>query len=196
MKRNVAIACLAAAVVLAAGTAGADTINGKLGVTGKLGFHIPADNESDFLHNSTDTGFVGGGGIIYGIEENFALTAEGTRTSFGSQTGDFGVTDISLGGQYRFMPRSRLVPYLGFGLDILASDYTPYDGYVRDVDTTLGVHLSGGADYFLLRQLALTAELKGTLAPNTDITNRYGEHVGNFDPSSVSGTFGVRYFFN
>ena len=62
MRKQFMIACLAAAVSLSAGTAGADSINGKLGVTGKLGILVPADNKSDFIHNSTDIGFVGGGG--------------------------------------------------------------------------------------------------------------------------------------
>jgi outer membrane protein len=197
MKKQFMIACLAAAVALSAGTAGADSINRKLGVTGKLGVLVPADNESDFLHNSTDTGFVGGGGLIYGIDNHFAVELEATRTSFGSETGDFGVTDISLGGQYRFTSQNiRLVPYLGAGLDILVSDYSPNGGSRQDVDTKVGVHLAGGVDYFLQRQLALTAELRGVLAPNATITDRFGDRVGRFDPSNFSGTVGVRYFFN
>ena len=197
MKKQFKIACLAAAVSLSAGTAGADSINGKLGVTGKLGILVPADNKSDFLHNSTDTGFVGGGGLIYGIDNHFAIELEGTRTSFGSETGDFGVTDISLGGQYRFTSQNvHLVPFLGAGLDTLVSDYSPNYGSRQDVDTEVGVHLAGGVDYFLQRQLALTAELRGVLAPNAAISDRFGDHVGNFDPSNFSGTVGVRYFFN
>jgi outer membrane protein len=197
MKKQIMITCLAAAVSLAAGTAGADGINGKLGVTGRLGFLVPADNNSDFLHNSTDTGIIGGGGLIYGIDNHFAIELEGTRTSFGSETGDFGLTDISLGGQYRFKTQTtQLAPYLGVGMDILVSDYAPYNGSSRDVDTTVGMHLSGGADYFVHRQVALTAELRGVLAPNAAISNRFGDHVGNFDPSSFSGTVGARYFFN
>lgn len=196
MKKNLFMALLAATLLLAAGTVNADSINGRFGVTGKLGFVVPADNESDFIHNRTDTGFIGGGGIIFGIDDHLALSAEATRSSFGSETGDFRVTDVSFGGQYRFQPRARLVPYLGAGIDILASDYSPYDGHIRDVDTTLGAHVAGGLDFFVHRQVALSWELKGVLAPNTDITNSYGDHVGNFDPSSFSGTFGARFFFN
>jgi outer membrane protein len=50
-------------------------------------------------------------------------------------------------------------------------------------------------DYFLLRQLALTSEIKGVIAPNADIKSGGGK-VGEFDPDSFSMTFGVRYFFN
>ena len=112
-------------------------------------------------------------------------------------TGDFGITDVSVGGQYRFaLANPRLVPYLGVGLDILVSDYDPNDGARRNVDTTIGAHLSAGADYFIAKHFALTAEAKLVAAPDTRITDGSGNHMGNFDPSSFSGTVGLRYFFN
>jgi outer membrane protein len=46
-----------------------------------------------------------------------------------------------------------------------------------------------------MKQLALTAELKGLLAPDADIDVN-SVKVGNYDPTSLSMTFGVRYFFN
>ena len=55
--------------------------------------------------------------------------------------------------------------------------------------------ISGGADYFVIKQLALTGEAKILLAPDADLRVG-GTKVGNFDPSSFSMTFGVRYFFN
>jgi outer membrane protein len=81
-------------------------------------------------------------------------------------------------------------------MDVLFSDYDPNVGPKQDVDTTVGVHISGGVDYFLQRQLALTAEVKVVAAPDTSIIDRFGDHVGNFNPSSVSTTVGFRYFFN
>jgi outer membrane protein len=196
MKKLFALGCLVTTVSLSAGAASAYDIKGNLGVTGKIGFLVPSDNESDFFHNSTDTGFVGGGGLIYGIDDHFAAEFDVTRTSFGSETGDFGITNLSFGGQYRFqVPRRELVPYVGLGMDILVSDYDPYDGAVRNVDTTVGVHLSGGVDYFLQRSFALTAEAKLVGAPNVSITDRFGDRRGTFDPSSFSSTVGFRYFF-
>ncbi|UFS71243.1 porin family protein [Geomonas sp. RF6] len=195
MKKRIIVACLAAVISLAAGTAGAESIKGRFGLTGKLGFIVPAENESDFFPNRTDSGFIGGGGAIYGIDDRLALVLEGTHASFGSETGDFGVTDLSLGGQYRLaMPRNPLVPYLGAGVDILVADYDPYDGSRQDVDTTVGMHLSGGVDYFLHPNLALNAELRGVLTGEADIKDRFGDHVGNFDGSGFSGTVGIRYF--
>jgi outer membrane protein len=202
MKKIIVLACLATTISMTASAAMADSIKGKLGVTGRIGFLVPADNTADpapgFPNNKTDTGFIGGAGLIYGIDDHFAAEFDVTRASFGSETGDFGVTNVSLGGQYRFALRQRqLVPYIGAGLDILVSDYDFNGGNRSDVDTTVGVHISGGVDYFLQRNLALTAEAKIVAAPNANITDRStGAHAGDFDPSSFSTTFGVRYFFN
>ncbi|MBJ6801577.1 porin family protein [Geomonas propionica] len=199
MKQIIVLACLAGMVTLASGTAMAETINGRAGITGRLGFLIPADNEAEFGwgNNKTDTGLVGGAGVIYGIDGNWAAEADVTHSSFGSDTGDFNVTDVSLGAQYRFrVPANRrVVPYVGAGLDILISDYDPNDGASLHVDTTLGAHAKGGVDYFVTKDLALTAEAKFVLAPDADITYQ-GLHTGDFDPSSFSGTVGIRYFFN
>ena len=197
MKKLIIITCLASAVAMTTGTAMADSIKGRLGVTGKIGFLVPADNDSDFYHNKTDVGFVGGASLIYGLDDHFAAELEVSRTGFGSETGDFGVTNISLGGQYRFALTNRqLVPFVGAGLDVLVSDYDPNNGATRNVDTTVGGHLSGGVDYFIAKQLALTAEGKFVAAANTSITDGFGDHRGNFDPSSFSTTVGLRYFFN
>jgi outer membrane protein len=194
---------MAAAITLTTGTAFADSIQGRVGVTGRIGFLIPADSDLGDLKVETDAGFVGGGGFIYGIDKNFAAEIDVTRTEFGSNrvsginTGDFGITNVSLGGQYRFtIGQPKLVPYVGAGLDILISDFENRFGISQDVDTTVGVHGSGGVDYFIMKQLALTAEAKFVVAPETDIKPRPGEPGGNFDPSSFSTTFGVRFFFN
>lgn len=197
VKQIIVCGVLAAVIALASGTAMAESIKGRVGVTGRVGFQIPADNEAEFGwgNNKTDTGFVGGGGLIYGIDNNWAMEFDVTHSSFESDTGDFNVTDISLGAQYRFRVPGRGVPYLGAGLDILVADYDPYDGASLDVDTALGAHLKGGLDYFVTRNLALNAEAKFVFAPDTDITYQ-GIHTGDFDPSSFSGTVGVRYFFN
>jgi len=187
---------------MTAGVAMADSIQGRLGVTGRVGFMVPAENDVDFNNNKTDVGFIGGGGFIYGITDHFAAEIDVTRSTFGSETGDFGVTNVSLGGQYRFaLPHHQLVPYLGGGLDILVSDYDPDTSVMfdrpskADVDTTVGVHASAGVDYFLLKQLALTAEAKLVVAPDTKVTDRLGNR-GDFNPTNFSSTVGIRYFFN
>lgn len=192
MKKFLVLACAAATFSLAAGSAMADSIEGRVGLTGKLGFQLPANGDYGPFKNSTDAGFIGGGGIIFGIDNNFAVETDITHSSFGSDIGDFGVTNVSLGAQYRFiLEQPRLVPYLGAGLDVLLIDANKG----RTVDTTLGVHVSAGVDYFLLKQLALTAEAKFVLAPDTDINGPNG-FKGNFDPNSFTSTIGIRYFFN
>jgi outer membrane protein len=192
MKKLLILACATTVLTLTTGLAMADSIKGKVGVTGKIGFLIPADNDIGPYKNNTDPGFIGGGGFIYGIDDHFAAEIDITRTSFESDFGKFGTTNLSLGGQYRFaISQPQIVPYLGAGLDILMNDADQG----RNVDTTVGVHGSAGVDYFITKRLALTTELKLVVAADSDITSAGGK-VGNFNPNSFSTTFGVRYFFN
>ena len=192
MKKLLFIACALATFSLAANSAYADNIAGKLGVTGKIGVLFPADSDFGPFNNNTDAGIIGGGGLLYGIDKHFAAEIDVTRTSFESDFTDFGITNISLGAQYRFaLNQPQLVPYLGAGLDILLNDAD----HGLKVDNTVGVHASAGVDYFLMKQMALTAEAKLVLAPDADINGPSGK-VGNFDPNSISTTVGIRYFFN
>jgi outer membrane protein len=195
MKKLIIITCLASAVALSAGTAMADSINGKLGVTGRIGFLVPADHDND---TNPDAGFIGGGGLIYGIGNNVAADLEVTHTSFGSDRGDFGITDIALGGQYRFtLPDHHWVPFVGAGLDILVSDLDGNNGESLNHETKLGVHAKGGIDYFINKQFALTAEAKVVAASRTSIIDRFGDNTGDrFTPTNMSSTVGIRYFFN
>ncbi len=194
MKKWCLLFSLGAVFALAAGVAQADDIKGRIGVTGKIGFVVPADSDIAGFNVSTDTGFIGGGGLIYGLTDHVALEADVTHATYGSSPGvDFNTTDISLGAQYRFnLSQPHLVPFVGAGVDILINNV---DDAIGDVDTVVGAHVKGGVDYFFTRQLAATAEMKGVIAPNADIHDPAGK-VGNFDPMNFSMTFGVRYFFN
>ena len=201
MKKHVMCACLLVLITVGASSAMAESIAGRVGITGRIGFLIPSDNDFDDRKLETDAGFVGGGGLIYGIDRNFAAELDITRTEFsanrvsGQNEGDFGITNISLGAQYRFMePQPKLVPYVGAGIDILLTEHTRPNGIKANVDNSIGVHLSGGVDYFFQKGIAVTAELKALLAVDADINTSTGS--GHFDPSSLSGTVGVRYFFN
>lgn len=192
------VVTLAAAAMLVAATSGAalaDSIKGTLGVTGALGFVVPSDSKTeDSRIIDTDPGFIIGGGIIYGFDDNAAFEMGVTHAMFnsstvGSRDFDGSITDLSFGLQYRFTPERQLVPYIGAGLDILMPD-------VEDakVDTTIGAHIKGGVDYFIARNVALTGELKLTGGLEADITVA-GTRVGKFDPSSVSVMGGVRLYF-
>ncbi len=193
MKKWCVVFSLGAVLTMAAGAAHAEDIKGRLGITGRFGFAVPADSDAFGYRVSTDVGFVGGGGLIYGVTDNIALEADVTHASYGS-TPDFGfnTTDISLGAQYRFLnvPVPHLVPFAGGGLDILVNGA---DG--ADVDTVVGAHVKGGVDYFITKDLAATAEMKWVIAPNADVHDFTGVKVGNFDPMNFSMMFGARYFF-
>ena len=194
MKRILGSACLIATLALSTGAALADGIAGRPGITGRLGFSLPSKGEivsgGTLADYDTDAAFIGGGGFIYGIDKNFAIEFDITRSSFGSEQGDAGITNLSFGAQYRFSPQEKLVPYAGGGLDILINDLKGHN-----VDTVMGIHLSGGADYFILKDVALNAEGKIVLSPEADIENGAGARVGRFNPSGFTGTVGVRYFF-
>jgi len=197
MKKLIVLACLAVTVSLTAATAMAGSIKGKLGVTGKLGFILPSDNDADLRNNNTDAGITAGAGLIFGLDDHFAAELGVTQSYFDSDNGEFGVTDFSLGGQYRIaLSNSMLVPYLGAGLDILATDYDSNYSSGSDVDTKLGVYASAGVDYFLLQNVALTAEARVVAAPEARITDNNGNSSGHFDPTSFSTTAGIRFFFN
>lgn len=206
MKKLVVCLCAAALLSFTAGSAMAEEIAGRFGVTGRLGFLVPADSEAVaggmISPVDTDLTFIGGGGFIFGIDKHLAAELDITHTEFDAHNfgfnGSFATTNISLGGQYRFeVAPQELTPYAGAGIDFLVNDFSELDGTRRDVDTVVGVHLSGGVDYFIRKDFALTAELKVVIAPNADITNAAtGAKIGNYDPMNVNGTFGLRYFFN
>ena len=191
MKKLLVLVCATATLSLAAGSAFAESIKGKIGVSGKIGLLMPSDGDIGSRNNETSAGLIVGAGIIYGIDTNIAAEIGVSHAVFDSDFGDFSVTDIALGAQYRFaLDQPQLVPYVGAGVDILISD----GDQGRSVDTTVGVHASGGIDYFLTKQFALTAEARLLVAPETDINGPFGEK-GNFDPTSFATTLGVRYFF-
>ena len=200
MKKLLLLTAVVTSLLLTAAGALAESIQGRAGVTGRVGFLIPADSDFGDFKIDTDAGFIGGGGIIYGYDRNIALEMDVTHSWFsgnlpsGPDRGEFSITNIAFGVQYRFIVTDpKFAPYAVGGLDILVNEYETENGAKTDVDTVVGIHVAGGLDYFLRKEIALNAEVKAVVAPNADI-NRAGTG-GNFDPSSVAGTFGVRYFF-
>ncbi len=203
MKKVLVLVCALSCLLFTTTVATADSINGRLGLTGRFGLLVPSDTDTRFGTIENDAGFIGGGGLIFGLPNNLALDFDVTYSSFEGNDWwgddyDFDTTNISIGLQYRFanLPVRQLVPYVGGGIDILMSGTKDFTGYKADIDTVVGGHVSGGVDYFLARNFALTAEIRAVFAPEADIKLQTGEKVGNFDPTSFSTTFGFRVFFN
>lgn len=183
-------------VILAAGNAMAAEIGGRIGLTGKVGVFVPA--QDDFITDTTDAkaGFAAGGGLIYGLGRHLAAELDITHVpnidveQSGQKVGEASTTDISLGLQYRFAPASRLVPYLGAGVDFISGDFENQSDKSYDLDWTFGGHVNAGVDYFATRGVALTAEIKGIFAAKGDIKTTSAE----YDPTGFIGTVGIRLF--
>jgi len=201
MKKVLVIVCALSCLLFTTTVATADSINGRLGLTGRIGILAPSDTDAYFGTIENDAGFIGGGGLIFGLPNNFALEVDATYASFGGDwigyDYDFTTTNLSFGLQYRFanLPVRQLVPYVGGGVDIIWSDVKDPYGQKADIDTVVGGHVSGGVDYFIARNFALTAEVKLVVAPEADIMFQ-GVKQGEYDPTSFSTTFGFRVFFN
>ena len=197
MKKFIVAGVLGLSTMMMANLAAAENLKGKLGVTGRIGFTIPADSDWQVAGPlNSDAGFIFGGGFLYGITRNLATEIDFTHSVYDVKfdrffkDGTANVTNLSLGAMWRFASDKPYTPYVGGGLSILFNDYTD-----ADVDTTVGVNFKGGIDYFINPRVALNAELKWTLSPSADMHSRPTVDQGSFDPSNLSGLFGVRYFF-
>lgn len=191
-------------LLLTTGTAFADSIGGRFGITGKVGVSAPLRDR--FISSSTVTGdseakpsFAGGGGIIYGIGRNVAVEVEAMRVPNmdveigGVKAYEASFTDLSIGLQYRFMPDRRLVPMIGAGADFIKGELTATTGAGYSMDWTVGGHAGAGLDFFITRGIVFTADVRGIYTVRGDI--KAGDtKVGRYDPLSVLGTLGFRLF--
>jgi outer membrane protein len=189
------ISCTLCLLILLTSNAMAESINGRLGLTGKAGFIMPLkDGSVNGTTFETSTGFVGGGGLIYGFGNNFAAEVDISHAPSmdvkigGTKISEAQSTDVGLGIQYRIMPDHKLVPFIGIGADFIKGNID-----ASTLDWTVGGHLNGGVDFFLTKGIALTADFRGVFAAKSDIKQN-GSVVGKYDPTSFIGTFGVRLF--
>ncbi|WP_243370042.1 porin family protein [Geotalea sp. SG265] len=199
MRKRLFVTAIALVAMLAGSNAMAENLRGKVGLTGRLGAIFPADSERNHpdgkLVVETDPGFIGGGGLFYGVDDHVALELNVDHSLFhtkgwSDKSRRASMNDVSIGAQYRFNDRNDVVPYLGGGIDILIPELDDLQ-----VDTVLGLHIAAGIDFFVSRNVAFTAELKGLGAFDADV-NRLGAKIGNYDPSNISTTVGLRLFFN
>lgn len=221
MKKIVLFAT--AALLLLAGTAMAESIAGKVGVTLRGGAAYVFDSQwKDVMQPArknitAETGWTGGGGIMYGINDNLALTFDVIYLQAGLNAGTFSGTeykigtgktvDFALGAQWYFMPKSRVVPYVGAGIDVMWNTLSlnteletalNQSGLSLKIDPTYGGHLSAGADFFITPNIALNAEIRGLYSTKGNIKLEYGVQsldMGEYNPSNISGFLGIRFFF-
>lgn len=175
----------------------ADVLDGRLGFTGKAGALVPLQDDFIGSTSKTRSGVVAGGGLIYGFFRNFAAEIDVTHAlnldveMSGSKVFEATLTDVAVGVQYRIPTGSRLIPFFGVGVDFIKGTLKSVDGGNYDMDWTEGGHVNVGADYFLTRGIALTADLRGLFTFKGDIKNA-GTKVGEYDPRSFVGTLGIR----
>lgn len=225
---------VAAAVFLFANAAIADSIAGKVGVTARGGAsYIFKESKftDEFLNLNPDMdqdikpglAWTGGAGFMYGITDNLAVNfdviylqsdlKQSSKINDPTIIRSFGTArtiDFSLGAQWRFMPQSRFVPYIGAGLDLLLNDIDPSNDLKEQAVTppetldfkvanTYGGHLSLGGDFFITPNIALNAEIRGLYSTKGDITWKQTGNaevdIAKYNPTNVSGFLGIRFFF-
>jgi outer membrane protein len=201
----------------------ADSIKGKLGVTGRLGLMIPSDIDYTATTSYTiipsitigeiqndkakaETAFVGGGGFIYGVTDNIAVEVDVTHApqidydNSGQKVLEITTTNVSLGFQYRFSPENMLVPYLGGGVDFIISDGKYLTGNELNIEKVIGGHVNIGADFFITKRIALNADFRTVMGPKVNIyvqnPSLSGTLNSQYDPMSFVALFGVRFFLN
>ena len=210
-----------------AGTAMADSIAGKVGITARGGASYVFDSEwtDDMLHTGEfnkeikpDIGWTGGVGIMYGITDNLSVNfdviylqaaldaskVDGTKREVNTAK----TVDFALGAQWRFLPKSKFVPYIGAGIDVMwnkwavynnSEEYLESQGIKVDVDYTYGAHLSVGTDFFITPNIALNAEIRGLYSTKGDVTVKQTGHAdlayAEYNPTNISGFVGIRFFF-
>ncbi len=218
---NKFLALMIGTILLAAsvGAAEAESIKGRLGITGQVGFMVPSNSEYDpnFINAVTvatgttlpsqlkvDTNFAGGGGLIYGLTDNLALEAHviytpelDVKNSAGVKVLQLDTTNASLGIQLRNnVADSDLAAYIGAGVDVLVSNVQDASGVDGKVSTVVGGHVNAGGDYFMTKHWALNLDLRGVFFPDADIKGNNGIKVAQYNPISFVALFGVRFFIN
>ncbi|WP_051292916.1 outer membrane beta-barrel protein [Citrifermentans bremense] len=191
--------------------ADAESIAGRIGITGQLGFATVATSNysRDFVASnslsdeklSSGSTFAGGGGLILGLTRNVAIEAGALYLAprdyknAGVKALEIENVDVSLGLQLRNNVSEDIAAYLGGGVDVLLSSVKDFSGNKGKADTVVGGHVNVGGDYFVSRHIALNLDLRGLIFPDVDLKSG-GTTVAEYDPISFVGLVGVRFFLN
>jgi outer membrane protein len=215
---------VSAVLLLSANAAMADSIAGKVGITGRFGASYVVDSKWTIGGTGmsedikADLGYSAGGGVMYGITDNLAVNFDVNYLQAAlNATGQIGgssvaimfgrgkTVDFALGAQWRFVPKSQFVPYVEAGLDVLWNNIDVDPGFAGgmggvpnlSVGTTFGGHLSVGGDFFFNRHVALNAEIRGLLSTQGDVKANSGVNTvfAKYDPSNISAFLGMKFFF-
>jgi outer membrane protein len=203
MKKSLMFIIIVMVSAMFAGTAGAESIKGRLGISGKVGINVPFEseiNDSIGTKVKSDSGFATGGGLVFGITENLAIEADVTYVP----TMDFTSNDQKIFEMETIIPsiglqlRSNLLEdhlsvYLGGGVDLLFANPKDGAGNTADVDTKVGGHINGGGDYFMTKNIALNLDLRGIFFGSADI-KAGGTTFASYNPVSFVATVGVKWF--
>jgi outer membrane protein len=212
-----------AIVMFTASAASADSIAHKFGLTARGGASYLFNSEwTDYLLSlnpgmdkelKPGIGWAAGGGIMYGITNNLAVNFDiiygqadykFSNPYITATLGTFRTYDFSFGAEWRFMPQSRFVPYIGAGFDVLLNRVSLDDEFFvipvsADIDTTYGAHVSVGADFFFTPHIALNAEIRGLYSTQGDVKFTVAgittPVAAKYNPSNISGFLGIRFFF-
>jgi outer membrane protein len=189
--------------VMLAGTAGAESIKGRFGISGKAGFNVPSGgivNDSSSTKLDAGSDFATGGGLIYGIYDFLAVEADVTyvpSTDFklnGQKIFEVETIIPSIGLQLRNnVIEDHLSAYLGGGIDVLFAGPKDNAGNTADVGIVVGGHVNGGGDYFITRNFALNLDLRGIFFGKADIKSG-GTTFGKYDPITFVATVGLKWF--
>lgn len=196
VKRTILIAL--SLLTLLSSSASADTIANRFGFTGRIGFAAPVGD--DFINGTSETknGFSAGGGLIYGFGDYLAAELDFTYLpkldvyTGGTKSYEAALTDIGVGLQWRILPTSPVVPFVGIGADFIKGRLKHVGGNSYDLDWTYGGHANAGLDWFLTKGIALTADFRMVRAISGDVLDG-SKKVSEFDPYWVQGTFGARF---
>lgn len=194
MRRAILMATLI--LTLTSASARAESLAGRLGITGKAGALVPVE---DLISGTSDSrsAIAVGGGIIFGLSRNLAAEIEVIHVPeldvelSGSKAYEASMTDVALGLQYRIASDNRLVPFLGAGVDFIKGDLEHVSGTNYDLEWTVGGHVNAGMDYFFTSGIAFTVDVRGLIAEKGDVESA-GTKVGEYDPMSFIGTAGIR----